>query len=125
MYSDTDINGVRKESQLTKADNGWKNAVQVSAGEFTGKKTSDLLIRWSDGQAQVFPGVDTAGYHGSRVTIQPVGSAWRNSRTLTVGSLTAPINRPNGILVGWTTASLSYYPGIDANGSHGEVQLVG
>ncbi|MEV4431585.1 trypsin-like serine protease [Streptomyces sp. NPDC049585] len=125
MYSDTDVNGVKKESQLTKADNGWKNAVSIAAGEFTGKKTADLLIRWNDGQAQLFPGVDTAGYHGSRITVRPVGSAWKNTRTLTVGSFTAPGKAPDDLLIGWNDGNVSYYPGIDADGTHGEVQLVG
>ncbi|WP_414167996.1 S1 family peptidase [Streptoverticillium reticulum] len=125
MYSDIGTKGLSGWTQLTKADNGWKNAAQISAGEFTGKKTADLLIRWNDGQAQVFPGVDTAGYHGSRVTIRPVGSAWKNSQTLTVGSFTAAANRPNDILMGWNDGNLSYYPGVDTAGTHGEVQLVG
>ncbi|GAA2723149.1 MULTISPECIES: S1 family peptidase [Streptomyces] len=125
MYSDTDVNGVKKESQLTKADNGWKNAVSIAAGEFTGNKTADLLIRWNDGQAQLFPGVDTDGYHGSRITVRPVGSAWKNTRTLTVGSFTAPGKAPNDLLIGWNDGNVSYYPGIDAGGTHGEVQLVG
>ncbi|MCC2279117.1 trypsin-like serine protease [Streptomyces sp. ET3-23] len=125
MYSDIGTKGLSGWTQLTKADNGWKNAAQISAGEFTGKKTADLLIRWNDGQAQLFPGVDTAGYHGSRVTIRPVGSAWKNSQVLTVGSFTAPTNRPNDILIGWNDGNLSYYPGVDSAGTHGEVQLVG
>ncbi|MFI9236559.1 S1 family peptidase [Streptomyces sp. NPDC053079] len=125
MYSDIGTKGLSGWTQLTKADNGWKNAVQISAGEFTGKKTADLLIRWNDGQAQVFPGVDTAGYHGSRITVRPVDSAWKNAQTLTVGSFTAPGKGPNDVLVGWNDGNVSYYPGIDAAGTHGEVQLVG
>ncbi|MFF4221667.1 S1 family peptidase [Streptomyces abikoensis] len=125
MYSDIGTKGLSGWTQLTKADNGWKNAAQISAGEFTGKKTADLLIRWNDGQAQLFPGVDTAGYHGSRITVRPVGSAWKNAQTLTVGSFTAPGKGPNDVLVGWNDGNVSYYPGVDAAGTHGEVQLVG
>ncbi|MFG2180279.1 S1 family peptidase [Streptomyces abikoensis] len=125
MYSDIGTKGLSGWTQLTKADNGWKNAAQISAGEFTGKKTADLLIRWNDGQAQLFPGVDTAGYHGSRITVRPVGSAWKNAQTLTVGSFTAPGKGPNDLLVGWNDGNVSYYPGVDAAGTHGEVQLVG
>ncbi|MEU7134028.1 S1 family peptidase [Streptomyces sp. NPDC046261] len=124
MYSDTGANGVKKETQLTNADDGWKNAVQIAAGEFTGKKTADLLIRWNDGQTQVFPGVDTAGYHG-RIQLTPEKSHWKNASQLTVGSFTRPNGRLNDILVRWNTTDLSYYPGADANALHGEVQLVG
>ncbi|MEU2854978.1 S1 family peptidase [Streptomyces syringium] len=124
MYSDTDTNGVRKESQLTKADKGWTNAAQISSGEFTGKKTADLVIRWNDGDTTVFPGVDTAGYHG-RTRIRPVDSAWKNAQILTVGSFTAAANLPNDILIRWADGNVSYYPGVDAAGTHSEVQLVG
>ncbi|MEV6775729.1 hypothetical protein [Streptomyces syringium] len=123
MYSDTDTNGVRKESQLTNADKGWRNAAQISSGEFTGKKTADLVIRWNDGDTTVFPGVDTAGYHG-RTRIRPVDSAWKNGQVLTAGAFAANI-RPNDILIRWNDGNVSYYPGVDAEGTHGEVQLVG
>ncbi|SPE49658.1 Trypsin-like protease precursor [Streptomyces netropsis] len=124
MYSDTDTNGVRKESQLTKADKGWTNAAQISSGEFTGKKTADLVIRWNDGDTTVFPGVDIAGYH-DRTRIRPVDSAWKNAQILTVGSFTAAASRPNDILIRWADGNVSYYPGVDAAGTHSEVQLVG
>ncbi|MEU2855475.1 S1 family peptidase [Streptomyces syringium] len=124
MYSDTDTNGVRKESQLTKADKSWTEAAQISAGEFTGKKTADLVIRWNDGNTSLFPGVDTAGYHG-RIRIRPDDSAWKNAQILTTGSFTAAANRPNDILIRWSNGNVSYYPGVDADGTHSEVQLVG
>ncbi|GAU65023.1 hypothetical protein SSP35_01_03600 [Streptomyces sp. NBRC 110611] len=125
MYIDTGVNGVRKESQLTWADKGWKNAAQISAGEFTGKKTADLMIRWKDGQTQVFPGVDPSGYHNGRVGITKIGSHWKNASQITVGSFTKPNGRLNDIMVRWNTTDLSYHPGIDNKGTHGEVQLVG
>ncbi|MFD0384392.1 S1 family peptidase [Streptomyces stramineus] len=124
MYSDTDTNKVGKESQLTKADPAWTEAAQISAGEFTGKPTADLVIRWNDGNTSLFPGVDTAGYH-DRIRIRPNQSAWKNAQILTTGSFTAAANRPNDILVRWSNGNVSYYPGVDADGTHGEVQLVG
>ncbi|WP_161968707.1 S1 family peptidase [Streptomyces orinoci] len=125
MYTDIGTKGLSGWVQLTKADSGWKNAVQISAGEFAGKKTADLVIRWNDGQTQIFPGVDTAGYHGSRISIRPVGSAWKNAEILTVGSFVSRSDHPNDVLVRWNDGNLSYYPGVDTAGTHGEVQLVG
>ncbi|MFI2073183.1 S1 family peptidase [Streptomyces triculaminicus] len=124
MYSDTDANLVGKESQLTNADPSWTEAAQISSGEFTGGRTADLVIRWNDGNTSLFPGVDTTGYHG-RIRIRPDKSAWKDAQILTVGSFTAASNRPNDILIRWRSGYLSYYPGVDANGTHGEVQLVG
>ncbi|MCC2277220.1 hypothetical protein LKL35_17605 [Streptomyces sp. ET3-23] len=126
MCTDTDVNGVKKETQLTRANPGFKDAVQISAGEFTGAKTADLLIRWKDGQTQVFPTGDTAGGHG-RGQVTPVGYHWTHAAQITVGNFTKPGGRLNDILVRWDTTDLSYYPSVIANGDKptGEVQLVG
>ncbi|MEU1310873.1 S1 family peptidase [Streptomyces cinnamoneus] len=126
MYTDTDANLVGKETQLTRANAGFKDALQISAGEFTGGKTADLLIRWKDGQTQVFPTGDTAGGHG-RVQITPVGYHWTHAAQITVGNFTKPGGRLNDVLVRWDTSDLSYYPNVVADGSKpsGEVQLVG
>ncbi|MFF4407701.1 S1 family peptidase [Streptomyces sp. NPDC001404] len=122
MYSDTGKNGVAKETTLPQ--DGWFSAVQMNAGEFTGKKTADLMIRWNDAQTQILPGVDTAGYHG-RVQLRPEHSAWGNAAQITVGNFTDAGGRPNDILIRWNNGNLSYYPGVDANGTHSEIQLVG
>lgn len=42
-----------------------------------------------------------------------------------MGSFTAAGKGPNDVLVGWNDGNVSYYPGVDAAGTHGEVQLVG
>ncbi|MFQ6198543.1 S1 family peptidase [Streptomyces sp. NPDC000405] len=125
MYSDIGVNGVSKETQLTKADGGWTNAQQIAAGEFAGKKTADLMVQWNDGQNQVFPGVDTAGYHG-RTEVRPEKSAWKNIAQMTVGNFTSANGGPSDLLIRWSDGNLSYYPGVTGTGTpNGEVQLVG
>ncbi|MFF4155728.1 S1 family peptidase [Streptomyces sp. NPDC001678] len=130
MYTDTGVNGVKKETQLTLKDDGFKNAVQINAGEFTGGKTADLMIRWSDGQTQIFPGGDTKNDH-SRIQVTPVGYHWTHAAQITVGNFTKPGGPLNDILVRWDTTDLSYYPGVNPStipstrGPYGEVQLVG
>ncbi|MFC4514873.1 S1 family peptidase [Streptomyces ehimensis] len=131
MYTDTGANGVKKETQLTLKNDGFKNAVQINAGEFTGGKTADLMIRWNDGQTQVFPTGDTKGDHG-RIQITPVGYHWTHAAQITVGNFTKPGGPLNDILVRWDTTDLSYYPNVTPNaipskdrGPVGEVQLVG
>ncbi|MFH8346296.1 S1 family peptidase [Streptomyces sp. NPDC018045] len=126
MYSDTGVNGVGKETQLTEASEGWKNdALQIGAGEFTGKKTADLMVQWKDGQNQVFPGVNTAGYHG-RTEVRPVKSAWKNIAQMTVGNFTSATGGPSDVLIRWNDGNMSYYPGVTGTGTpNGEVQLVG
>ncbi|WKK25963.1 S1 family peptidase [Streptomyces olivoreticuli] len=122
LYADTDTNQVSKEYQINKGDS-WAAAEQITSGEFTGGSTADLVIRWSDGSASLLGNVDSTGYHG-RTSIRSQQSAWKNAQILTTGSFTAAANRPNDILVRWAAGPLSYYPGVDAAGTHGEVQLV-
>ncbi|MFE7773922.1 S1 family peptidase [Streptomyces sp. NPDC057445] len=123
LYPDLNTNGVRKESQLVKADKTWTYADQISAGEFTGGKTSDLLVRWKDGETTIYPGVDTKGFHGE-TKIRPAKSPWANATVLTVGAFTA--NKvPNDVLVRWNDGKLTLHPGVDGAGLHSEVQIAG
>ncbi|MFE7118381.1 S1 family peptidase [Streptomyces sp. NPDC057654] len=123
MYTDVGTKGLKGWKQLHDADKSWTNAAQLSSGEFTGKKTADLVIRWKDGDTTIFPGVDTDGFHG-RTRIRDVGSPWKNAQVLNVGAFAANVV-PNDILIRWNDGNLSYYPGVDVKGTHGEVQLVG
>ncbi|HET6354907.1 S1 family peptidase [Streptomyces sp.] len=121
LYADLNTNGVRKEVQPAKADKTWTYADQISAGEFTGAKTSDLLVRWKDGETTIYPGVDTKGFHGE-TKIRPVKSPWINATVLTVGAFTA--NKvPNDVLVRWNDGKLTLHPGVDGAGLHSEVQI--
>ncbi|WP_344960364.1 S1 family peptidase [Streptomyces thioluteus] len=110
--------------QLSEAQKSWENAAEISAGEFTGKKTSDLLIRWKDGETSIFPGVDAKGYHG-RLKIRDAESPWKNARTLTTGSYTNSDNRVNDVLISWNNGNLGFYPDVDAEGTHTGIELVG
>ncbi|OKH98852.1 hypothetical protein A6A06_24840 [Streptomyces sp. CB02923] len=125
LHPDLDTNGVKPASQkvLAKANGTWTHATQISAGEFTGKKTADLLVRWSDGEATIYQGIDTAGLHGE-IQLRPAKSPWKNATVVDTGAFVAN-DRPNDVIVRWSDAALSIYPGVDAQGTHGEVQLVG
>ncbi|MFC5718581.1 S1 family peptidase [Streptomyces gamaensis] len=122
LFSDIGANGADRAKQLMGPNSGWQAATQISSGEITGKKTADLVIVWSDGDTTVFPGVDADGYHG-RTRIKDPGSAWKFARVVTTGSFTAVGNGLNDILVRWEDGVLSCYPGVDANGLHGAVDL--
>ncbi|ARZ70424.1 esterase [Streptomyces albireticuli] len=122
MYSDTGVNGVAKETQLTKADKAWTEAAQISSAEFTGGGTADLVVSWKSGKAELFAGLDTDGFHGSTV-LRKAGSAWRYATTLTPGVFGG--RYPGDLLVRWADGNLSYYSDVDTSGTHAEVQLVG
>ncbi|MEV4439977.1 trypsin-like serine protease [Streptomyces sp. NPDC049577] len=122
LYHDLGTNGIGKQSQLSPP--GWTEAAQISSGEFTGGNTGDLVILWKDGNASLFGSVNASGY-SQRLTLRPVGSAWKNAQTLTVGGFSNQNERTNDILIGWAPGALSYYPGVDYAGTHGEIQLAG
>ncbi|GAA2920280.1 hypothetical protein GCM10020221_15620 [Streptomyces thioluteus] len=102
--------------QLSEAQKSWENAAEISAGEFTGKKTSDLLIRWKDGETSIFPGVD-ASYHGP-LRIRMRSRPWKNARTLTTGSLHQQRQRRQRRPDQLNNGNLGFYPDVDAEGTH-------
>ncbi len=123
LHPDLGTNGVADKAQkLLAKTSTWTHASQVSAGEFTGKKTMDLLVRWSDGEATLYPGVDTAGFHGES-NVRPEKSYWTNTNAMTGGAFVA--NGPaNDVVVTWRNGSVSLYPGVDAAGTHEEIKIV-
>ncbi|MCB5908343.1 S1 family peptidase [Streptomyces pinistramenti] len=124
LYTDLNTKGIGAEKNLAKAKNKtWPHATQISSGEFTGKKTADLLVRWSDGEVTVYPGVDTAGFHGEQ-RIRPAKSPWTKATVVTTGAFVAN-QRPDDVLVRWETGKLALYAGVDAGGTHGETTLAG
>ncbi|MFK8844583.1 S1 family peptidase [Streptomyces sp. Ac-502] len=125
LHPDLDTNGVKPAAQkvLVKANTTWPHATQITSGEFTGKKTADLLVRWSDGEATIYPGINTAGLHGE-IQIRPAKSPWTGATVVGAGAFVAN-DRPNDVIVRWADQSLGIYPGVDAQGTHGEVKLVG
>ncbi|MEV5239810.1 S1 family peptidase [Streptomyces cinnamoneus] len=123
IYSDLGANGVGKEKQIQKANTTWPHAEQIGSGDFTGKGTNDLMVRWSDGEATIYPGVDTAGFHGEIMVRKPK-EAWSNAQLITVGAFAANVV-PNDVLVRWSNGNVSMYTGVDKAGTHAEVQLVG
>ncbi|TJZ57043.1 S1 family peptidase [Streptomyces piniterrae] len=124
LYTDLNTKGLSGKKNLAKAKNKtWPHAEQISAGEFTGKKTADLLVRWSDGEVTIYPGVDTAGFHGE-IKVRPAKSPWIKATVVTAGAFVAN-DRPNDVLVRWENGTLGLYPGVNAAGTHGEIKIVG
>ncbi|KJY42575.1 hypothetical protein VR41_07365 [Streptomyces sp. NRRL B-1568] len=122
MYSDTGVNGVSKETQLTKADASWTDIAQITSATFTGGATDDLLVRRNDGRTDLFPAFGPSGFRGG-TTLSSQGSAWKNAQVMTAGSFGGGYR--DDLLVRWADGSLSYYDDVDASGTHKEIQLVG
>ncbi len=121
LYTDLATNGVKRETQLAKPNTTWTYADQITAGEFTGKNTGDLLVRWKDGETTIYPGLTSKGIP-AEIRIEKAKSAWANATVVAAGAFTAN-TVPNDVLVRWNTGRLSLYPGVDATGVHDEVAL--
>ncbi len=125
LFDDLGTNGLKHETQLQKAMQAGTNIEQISAGEFTGKGTADLLIRWANGSASIYPSVTattTKAFH-DEIQIRTGGSAWKNTLSVTAGAF-ASNTRPSDVLVRWADGNVSLYPAVDANGTHGEEDLL-
>ncbi|MEV6674411.1 S1 family peptidase [Streptomyces sp. NPDC051162] len=125
LFSDIGANGLKQEKQLQKAMSAGTYIEQISAGEFTGKGTADLLVRWVNGSASIFPGVnsDPAKAFRDEIQIRDDKSAWKNTLSVTAGAFAANA-RPSDVLVRWSDGNLSLYPAVSASGTPPEVELL-
>ncbi|QRX91131.1 S1 family peptidase [Streptomyces noursei] len=127
LHPDLNTNGVANGAKktLVQKNTTWPFATQITAGEFTGKKTADLLVRWGDGEVTTYPGVDAEGLHGE-INVKPKekNAPWLKATVVTAGAFVAN-DRANDVLVRWENGTLSLFPGVDAAGLHEEVKLVG
>ncbi|MCD9140580.1 hypothetical protein [Streptomyces albireticuli] len=124
LFPDLGTNKLAGEIQLQKAMAVGTYIAQISGGEFTGKANSDLLIRWKNGAASIFPGVTPSAkpFH-DEIAFRLPDSAWKNTLSVTAGAFAAN-NRPGDVLVRWNDGNLGLYPAVDAAGTHGEVDLL-
>ncbi|MEW2082437.1 hypothetical protein [Streptomyces sp. NPDC005283] len=107
---------------LVKPNKTWPLAAQISSGEFTGRNTGDLLVRWVDGETTIYPGVDPAGLHGE-IKIRPPKSPWTRAAVVTAGAFGSDTRR-NDVLVRWTDGTVTLHPDIDKAGLHTETRIV-
>ncbi|MFF3458866.1 trypsin-like serine peptidase [Streptomyces sp. NPDC002730] len=122
MYADVDSKAVSKGTFLVKPNKTWPLAAQITAGEFTGRNTGDLLVRWVDGETTIHPGVDTAGMHGE-IKIRPPKSPWTRAVVVTAGAFGSDTRR-NDVLVRWTDGTVTVHADVDKAGLHTEARIV-
>ncbi|OIK01068.1 esterase [Streptomyces sp. MUSC 14] len=121
LFSDLAANGLNKQTQTVAKNTTWTHAQILASGSFTGKATDDLLVRWTDGETTIYPGMTGKGLPGE-IRIRPEKSYWTNAAAITVGAFSADTSA-NDILVRWNDGHVSYFTGVDAKGLHDEIQL--
>ncbi len=121
LYPDLDSKGLARDTRLAAPNETWKHAQKITAGEFAGNGTGDLIVRWSDGETTLYPGVDTRGFHGE-TRLKAPNAQWKQADVLTAGAYVTN-QRPDDMFVRWSGGKLSLFPTIDAKGLHQEIHL--
>ncbi len=124
LYKDVDENiKLRNEIQLRRPNSLWKNAKTITAGDFAaaGTKANDLVVRWSDGEVTLYPGVDAKGTHAEQKLIAP-NKTWTHARDISAGSFD---NSSSGqdLFVRWSDGEVSVYENIAAKSLRSEHRL--
>ncbi|MFI8242549.1 trypsin-like serine protease [Streptomyces sp. NPDC085866] len=122
LFADLAANGLKKQTQLVAKNNTWSYARQLTTGSFTGKDTDDLLVRWSDGETTVYPGLTIGKALPGEIKIRPAKSNWADATVVTAGAFTHN-TKPDDLVTRWADGHVSLFPGVDAKGLHDEIRL--
>ncbi|WP_256255922.1 VCBS repeat-containing protein [Streptomyces sp. MUSC 14] len=110
LYAGDGKGGFGSEKRLLKANSTWTHARTVTGGDFTGDGRADLLVRWSDGEATLYPAVGAAGL-GREVRMAPARSAWKNAVQITSGQFDGG-KGASDLLVRWSDGRLTLHTGV-------------
>ncbi|GGW20262.1 trypsin-like serine peptidase [Streptomyces capoamus] len=114
--------GFGAEKQLQKANSTWTHARAVAGGTFTGGDRAGLIVRWSDGEATLYPQPGPSGL-GREIRMAPPGSAWKDAVQLAAGPFRA--DGGTGLLVRRADGSLTLYDAVGAGGFGTGTPLLG
>ncbi len=103
------------EKRLLKANSTWTHARNITAGTFTGGRPG-LLVRWSDGEATLYPDLGASGI-GREVQMAKPRSDWKNVVQLTAGQFHGA-DGATDVLARRSDGTLLLYTGI-RSGSFG------
>ncbi|MGW2489067.1 trypsin-like serine protease [Streptomyces sp. NPDC001606] len=123
LYPDLGPSGVGREVQMAKPNSDWKNAVQLTAGQFHGAKgATDLLVRRSDGSLVLYTGI-RSGSFGTGKRLLGANGTWTKAALLSGGAFGGRAGAD--VLVRWTDGSLDSYAGVSAAGLGTRTRLRG
>ncbi|GFE19046.1 hypothetical protein Sgleb_70930 [Streptomyces glebosus] len=104
----------------------WQHATTFLTGRFHSdsvrNSTSDLIVRWSDGEVSLYPGNRAYGL-GKDIRLVK-DKAWKQAKALTVGEFTG--NSTDDLLVSWADGKLTLYKDVnETNKLNNPIQLKG
>ncbi|MET9856673.1 trypsin-like serine protease [Streptomyces sp. NPDC006450] len=113
--------GFLPERRLAAPNAGWKPVATVTAGDFTGSRQFDLMVRWSDGRMTLHEDVGSHGL-GSVTEMAPSGSVWKYATQIAAGRFAAA-TYVTDLMVRWSDGELSLYTQVGARTFGREHQL--
>ncbi|WP_107050292.1 trypsin-like serine peptidase [Streptomyces sp. NRRL S-1813] len=115
--------GFAKDIQLAKKDGPWKQAKAVTAGEFTGNTTDDLLVRWANGTLTLYKDVNETNKLTQAVQLKGPNDTWTHASGLTAGRFGGGNTRRDDLVVRWSDGEVTLYTNVDGKGLHAEKRL--
>lgn len=117
--------GFGKGIRLAGANSTWRHAASMTAGDFTGSGTNDLVVRWSDGEVTLYRDVDETTKLRNEIRLRPRGSFWTRAHGIAAGRFGGGNERADDLLVRWSDGHVSVYTNVDGKGLHAEKRLIG
>ncbi|MEU5236644.1 trypsin-like serine peptidase [Streptomyces lydicus] len=115
--------GFGKDVQLIKKNEAWKQAKAVTAGDFTGNGSDDLLVRWANGKLSLFKDVNETNKLGNEVQLKGPNGTWTHAYGLAAGRFGGGNTRRDDLVVRWSDGEMTLYTNVDGKGLHAERQL--
>jgi len=122
LYPGNRAYGLGKDIRLVK-DTAWKQAKALTAGEFTGNSTDDLLVTWADGKLTLYKDVNETNKLNNPVQLKGPNGTWTHAVGLTAGRFGGGNTRRDDLVVRWSDAEMTLYTNVDGRGLHAEKQL--
>ncbi|MFE9799609.1 trypsin-like serine peptidase [Streptomyces goshikiensis] len=102
------------ERQLLPPNATWKDAANITAGDFTGSNQFDLMVRWSSGEMTLYGDVGANGLTTANATqMAAAGSIWSHATQIAAGRFNAT-TYVTDLMVRWSDGELSLYTNVGA-----------
>ncbi|MFF2923807.1 trypsin-like serine peptidase [Streptomyces celluloflavus] len=123
LYPGNGKYGFNKDIQLAK-DKTWQQAKLITAGDFTGNGSYDLLVCWSNGSLTLYKNVNETNKLKNKVDLRGPNDTWTHAVAMTSGRFGGGNTRSDDLVVVWSDGEVTLYPNVDGKGMHGEKQLI-
>ncbi|MEU6068871.1 trypsin-like serine protease [Streptomyces sp. NPDC047082] len=118
LYPGNGNGGYGTERQLLAHNSTWTHAATMTAGDFTGSKQFDLLVRWSDGEVTLYGDVGSKGLNRAGTQMVKPNGTWKKAVQLASGRFDVSPN-VNDLIVRWADGKLTLHTNVSA-GSFGQ-----